>query len=948
MLNDTIYAVILSAFLQNAGDNAALYYGRIEQPLPTSAWIGHPYWDDAEYHLGQICYDGVLYESVLLRYNIMSNEVVVLTPERHISVVPNQEKISYFIVEDKRYERLNGRFVCIEKDGVYDLLHARVKSRAADDIENGHTIHKIQTNDQYYLRNQTGSIIALNKLKSICRACPEYAAELKALKKSERLKFKEKTRGQDLVECVSLLNSFCTTSDDENTDVKQRIIGQEMFPLLPACESIPDSIFSSVIVPESLPAYRAYSKDEKTHYDYLDEDDNAINPGIVALDPSRDTRSLDEVEVVAMKRKAAAMHTGMESFRPAMLRNVPTLMGESDVLKLALMLPGVTSTGEASSGLNVRGGGSDQNLTLYNGNTVFNPMHMFGLFSAFNSDMIAETELFKGGLPCQYGGRLSSVMNIKGRLASKEKISGSASLGLVTSKALLELPIKKDRVSLLLGGRSTYSDWMLKKLPESSGYSNGKAGFWDLSSTLSYSVGESGGLMLSGYFSQDHFSFYDFEKYAYSNLNASAEYKTKINERTNAQLSFGYDHYDYQNDNTEDEYSAARLSFSLNQIFLRTSTTYRVNDHHSLKFGLQTQLYMVMPGRYNPIGEASNVVGRKLDDDIALESAIFAEDSWNISERWSMVGGLRLNFYKAMREGMETSFINPDVRLSATYQLADDQTLKLGFNTQHQYIHKVSNTVIMSPTDTWMLSNSMVKPQQGWQASLGYFWQSPSRDYELSAELYYKGMDDYLTYRSAAQLVMNPHLEREVVSTQGMAYGLELQLTKPAGKLNGWISYTYSQAQLCQVKSDGDMLINDGAWFPAEYDSPHIFKLVGNYMFTRRYSMSLNADYSTGHPYTAPVAQYYDHLQQIVVPQYSDRNQCRMPDYCRVDWSFNIEPSHHLTNLTRSWLTFGVYNLLGRKNAYSIYFKYDQKKIQGYKLSIFGAPIPYVSYNIKF
>lgn len=948
MLSDTIFAVIVSAFLQNAGDNAALYYGRLEQPLPASAWVGHPYWDDAEYHTGQICYDGVLYESVMLRYNIMSNEVVVLTPERRISVVPNQEKISYFVVEGKRYERLNGWFVCIEKDGAYELLHARVKNRGADDIENRHTIHTIQSNDQYYLRDQNGKITALTKLKSVCRACPEYAAELKALRKSERLKFKEKTREHDLTQCVALLNSFETVPVEENMEVSRQIVNQDMSSLRSAFENIPDSIFSSITVPESLPAYRAYSTDGKPHYEYTYEDNSSLNPGIVALDPSRDARSLDEVEVVAMKRKAAAMLTGMESFRPALLRNVPTVMGENDVLKLALMLPGVTSTGEASSGLNVRGGGADQNLTLYNGNTVFNPMHMFGLFSAFNSDMIAETELYKGGLPSQYGGRLSSVMNIKGRLASKEKITGSATLGLTTSKAMLELPVKKDRASLLLGGRTTYSDWMLKKLPESSGYSNGKAGFWDLSSTLSYSVGESGSLLVSGYYSQDHFSFTDYDRYAYSNQNASAEYKTKINDRTNMQLSIGYDHYDYQNDNTEDEYAAARLSFALNQIFLRASTTYRINSSHSLKVGFQTQLYWVMPGQYNPIGETSNVIGRKLEDDKALESAMFAEDSWQVNDRWSMVGGVRLNVFNAMREGMATSYINPDLRIATTYQMSEDHTLKLGFNTQHQYIHKVSNTVIMSPTDTWMLSNSMVKPQQGWQASLGYFWQSPSRDYELSAELYYKGMEDYLTYRSAAQLVMNPHLEQEVVGTQGKAYGLELQLTKPAGKLSGWISYTYSRAKLRQTKSDDSMLINDGAWFPVEYDSPHIFKLVGNYKFTRRYSMSLNADYSTGHPYTAPVAQYYDHLQQIVVPQYSDRNQCRMLDYCRVDWSFNIEPSHHLTNLTRSWLTFGVYNLLGRKNAYSIYFKYDQKKIQGYKLSIFGAPIPYVSYNIKF
>ncbi len=950
MAGDAILAFILSVFLHTAGDNASLYYGRIEpqSPVLTSAWRGNPYWDDEEYHSGEICYDGVLYDSVMLRYNIMSNEVVVLTPERQISVVPDQNKISYFAVEGKRYERLDGWFVSIEADGAYDLLHARVKEQGKDAVEDGHVVHTIRSNDLYYLRDRTGKLTKVSSLKSLCRACPEYAKELKALKKTKRLKFKGKTLEQDLIQCVSLLNSYYPTTDIENKKAAHRVSRHVIAPQSSVCENIPDSIFASIAVPESLPAYRAYSANGKPHYEYIAEDSNNANPGIATLNPSRETRLLNDVEVVAAKSKAAAIHPGMESFRPALLRNVPMAMGENDVLKLALLLPGVTSAGEASSGLNVRGGGSDQNLNLYNGNTVFNPTHMFGLFSAFNSDMIAETELFKGGIPSQYGGRLSSVMNIKGRVAGKEKISGSASIGLVTSKAMLELPLKKNRASLLLGGRTTYSDWMLKKLPESSGYKNGKAGFWDLSSTLSCIVGESGNLQVSGYYSRDHFSFTDFDKFAYSNLNASVEYKTRLNDRTNVQLSTGYDHYDYHNDNTEDESTAARLSFSLNQFFFRSSASYRLNDTHSLKTGLQSQLYWVKPGQYDPIGENSQIVGRKLDDDKALESALFAEDNWQINDRWSLVGGLRLNIFNSMRHEIAASYINPDLRLSATYKIAERHTLKLGFNTLHQYIHKVSNTVIMSPTDTWMLSNAKVKPQRGWQASAGYFWQSPSRDYELSAEVYYRGMDNYLTYRSGAQLVMNAHLEKDVVGMQGKAYGLELQLSKSAGKLNGWISYTYSRASLRQTKQNGAVLINNGAWYPAEYDSPHIIKLVGNYKFTRRYSTSVNIDYSTGRPYTAPVAQYYDHKLDIIVPQYSARNRIRMPDYFRVDWSFNIEPSHHLTNQTRSWLTIGVYNLLGRKNAYSIYFRYDQKQIQGYKLSIFGAPIPYISYNIVF
>lgn len=255
----------------------------------------------------------------------------------------------------------------------------------------------------------------------------------------------------------------------------------------------------------------------------------------------------------------------------------------------------------------------------------------------------------------------------------------------------------------------------------------------------------------------------------------------------------------------------------------------------------------------------------------------------------------------------------------------------------------------MSPTDIWMLSNSGVKPQSGWQLSAGYYRQSDNGEYELSAEAYYKGMMDYLTYRSAAILVMNDELHKDVVGTQGRAWGLELQLRKLYGRLNGWINYTYSRTQLRQRKGGAQQPINGGRWFAADYDCPHNVKLVCNYKMTRRYSTSLNADYSTGRPYTAPVGiMPSETTGHYTVPLYSDRNALRMPDYFRVDWSFNVEPRHRLTALTHRWLTIGVYNLLGRRNAYSIFFEGSYSTITAYKLSVFGAPIPYINYNIRF
>ena len=491
---------------------------------------------------------------------------------------------------------------------------------------------------------------------------------------------------------------------------------------------------------------------------------------------------------------------------------------------------------------------------------------------------------------------------------------------------------------------------MLKKLPKESGYRNGEAGFWDLGGTLHTQISPNQALSISGYYSHDRFAFTEYNGYEYSNMNFSAEMRSRFGSQLSTTITAGYDHYDYGNEEREISYSASRLTFNLNQFFLKGVANYQLTDDHTLNFGLQGQYYDLMPGSLQPLGPNSYLVGRKLPTANAVESALWAEDAWTVTSDLKLTAGVRMSLFQSLATDASNAkaYADPDLRFSASYQLIGSQSLKAGFQTLHQYIHKVSNTVIMSPTDTWVLSNEHIKPQSGWQLSTGYYWQSSDKVYECSAEAYYKGMDNYLTYRSAAQLVMNEQLHRDVVGTQGRAYGLELQLRKMHGDLNGWVSYTYARTQLRQNHGEQGLAINHGQWFSADYDAPHQFKLVGNYKFTRRYSMSLNADYSTGRPFTAPVGQFYDEQHHRVVPIYSDRNACRMPDYCRVDWSFNVEPSHHLTNLTHSWFTIGVYNLLGRKNAYSIYYESEGNNIQGYKLSIFGAPIPYVTYNIKF
>lgn len=664
---------------------------------------------------------------------------------------------------------------------------------------------------------------------------------------------------------------------------------------------------------------------------------------------------------------------GMEKLTPSLLKNIPTALGEVDVLKMVQTLPGVKTVGEASSGYNVRGGSTDQNLMLLNGGTIYNPTHMFGFFTAFNSDMVTDVELYKSSIPSEYGGRISSVLNITGKEASKEEFSGVAGIGLLTSKLNLEIPIWKQHTSLLLSGRTTYSDWMLNMLPEKSNYKNGKAGFYDVGATLSHSFNEKHKLNVYGYYSHDEFSFSEPEQYAYNNMNASMHWRSLFNDRLMMNLSFGYDHYDYLNDQRKEVITAARLKFAINQYFAKMHFGLEL-EKHRLNWGASTQLYDIDPGTYEPLGEESKIAYDKLQKDKALESAFYLEEEWNITSKLAVNAGIRYSMFHVLGPRSYNRYLpgtlpsldnveetvdvttgksiktyhGPEFRLSARYAFNDDFSIKAGFNTMRQYIHKVSNTSIMSPTDIWKLSDVNIKPQRGWQASLGAYYQTSDREWEFSAEAYYKKMNDYLDYRSGANLLMNHHLEMDVINTEGYAYGLELQAKKPKGKWNGWLSYTYSRTFLRQNNPLQNWRVNNGDWYPTEYDKPHDFKLVGNYMFTRRYSFSFNVDYSTGRPTTVPAGQYYDKQLGMMQIFYTDRNTFRVPDYFRVDLAFNIEPSHHLTLLTHSTISFGVYNLTGRKNVYSIYYETENSKVQGYRLSIFGAPIPFVTYNIKF
>ena len=696
--------------------------------------------------------------------------------------------------------------------------------------------------------------------------------------------------------------------------------------------------------------------------------------GILDIELEDKMQTLEEVTVTANKvENVKGVQMGVQALAVEDLKTIPTAFGELDVIKVVQALPGVKTMGEASSGLNVRGGSTDQNLIQWNEGTIYNPTHLFGFFSAFNGSIVQDMELYKGSIPAKYGGRISSVLEINSRRGNKEKYQGEISLGLLTSSLALEGPIKKGKTSLLLAGRTTYSDWLLNLLPEKSRYKNGKAGFYDLNLLLSHQFSQKDNLYISGYYSHDRFNFLENEKYEYANANASLQWAHLFNDNFRMTTTAGYDHYDYATKSWQDEHNAYKMGYDINQYYLKMDFNHSQLEKHRIDWGLNAIMYDINPGKVQPHGSASLYIPKTLQKEKALEAALYLNEEWeitpqltaNIGARYSLFNAFGKRTFNTYKDGELPSILNitgtesrngnlktyhaPEFRLGLRYAFTDNFSVKAGFNTMQQYIHKVSNTMTMSPTDTWKLSDMFIEPQKGIQYSLGFYKNLMDDQLEASIEGYYKTMDNYLDYRSGAQLLMNDHLETEVLPTEGRAYGVEFMLKRPKGKFNGWFSYTYSKTELRQSDARIARPANKGEWYPAEYDKPHDIKLVGNYQFTQRYSASLNVDYSTGRPQTMPVSQYYSNTIGATSFVFSERNGVRIPDYFRMDLSFNIKPTHRLNAKAYTFFTIGVYNLTGRKNVYSIYFKNEgEEGMKGYRMSIFGAPIPYASFNVKF
>jgi len=694
--------------------------------------------------------------------------------------------------------------------------------------------------------------------------------------------------------------------------------------------------------------------------------------GKLEIELEEDVIPLKEVVVQSERDvRVSGLQMGMEKLDIKTMKNMPLALGETDIMKVVLTLPGVQTVGEGTVGLNVRGGSTNQNLILFNDAVVYNPSHLFGFFSTFNPDVLKNVELYKSGITADYGGRLSSVLDVSSREGNLKKFSGSGGISPVTGRLTLEGPIIKDKTSFLVGGRSTYSNWILRQLNDEA-LKNSTASFYDINANISHKFGDKDNLYVSAYFSKDRFKLDGDTTYSYSDRNASIKWKHIFNNKFFGVLTGGFSKYSYAIESDANPTNAFNMKFSIQQLNAKADFNYFLNQKHTITSGLSSIYYSLTPGNLQPSGPESLITPDVLQDEQGLESAVYIGDNFEVSPKLSLYAGVRYSFYQylgpkdvyAYTAGVPkdestiqdttnyssgksiASYNGAEPRFSARYSITPNASFKLSYNRMRQYIQMLSNTTAITPTDIWKLTDNYISPQVGDQISIGYYQAFRRKQIDISIEGYYKTMENTVDFKNGAVLLLNPHIETDVVNARGKAYGAEFMLKKAAGKLNGWISYTYSRTFL-QAKSDNaSETVNQGKWYPSSYDKPHAINFIGNYKFSRRFNFSLNLTYSTGRPITLPLAKY--ELGGSSRLYYSERNQYRIPDYFRMDVSINVEGNHKIKKLAHSSWTFAIYNLTGRENAYSVFFKSENGQINGYKLSIFAQPIPTVTYNFKF
>ncbi|MFV5695683.1 TonB-dependent receptor [Flavobacterium sp. LB3P122] len=689
--------------------------------------------------------------------------------------------------------------------------------------------------------------------------------------------------------------------------------------------------------------------------------------------------ALKEVVIIDTKTKTDIRKPEMSVNKLSIsaIKKMPVVLGEVDILKSILLLPGVTNAGEGASGFNVRGGGADQNLILLDEATIFNSSHVFGFFSVFNPDAIKDLKLYKGGIPARFGGRASSVLDIYQKDGNSKKFHINGGIGLISSRILAEGPFVKDKGSFLIGGRSSYAHLFLKLSPEQK---NNSAYFYDLNTKLSYKLDSNNSLYLSGYFGRDVFSLNKSFTNIYGNATLNLRWNHLFSEKLFSNLSLIYSDFYYGLDL---DFVGFKWDSGIKNYNIKYDFKNYISDKFKLNYGVNGIYYEFNPGSIKPSDADSGINFDQLDKKYAFESALYINADHELSDKIALSYGLRYSmfyrlgqstvniyendnpvifnselqlyekatpigtkFYERNKVMQSYNYLEP--RFSLAYQINDDQSVKASYNRMVQYLQLISNTSSPTPLDVWTPSDSFIKPQIADQVALGYFKNLKDGIYSLEVETYYKKVKNRLDYIDGANLIANKAIEQIILNGQLRSYGLEIMFRKNEGKLNGWISYTLSKSEQQTLgKTPIESGINNGQWYNSVYDKLHNIAITSSYNLNEKWSFGANFALQTGQPVTYPIGQY-EYLG-INVPSYGLRNKNRLPAYHHLDIAATLTPKSNKDRQWKSEWVFSIYNLYNRKNAASINFRQnsDTGNNEAVKTSIFGV-VPAVSYNFKF
>lgn len=727
---------------------------------------------------------------------------------------------------------------------------------------------------------------------------------------------------------------------------------------LPQSSSLSNSYgFYSVSAPEGryllIGSYVGY----KTYTDTV-----SLNSDMALPIAMQSQSTLDEV-VVSVNRKnnknISSPQMGVEKLNMSQINQLPVVLGEQDVLKSITLMPGIKSSGEGNTGFYVRGGGSDQNLILLDEATVYNASHLLGFFSTFNSDAIKDVSIYKGGMPAEYGGRLSSVLDVKMNEGNNKKITVQGGIGMIASRIKVEGPIVKDKGSFMISARRTYADLFLKASSDTT-INKSTLYFYDINAKANYRFNDKNAIYLSGYFGKDVLGLQDIFGTNWGNATGTLRFNHVFNNKLFSNTSFIYSNYNYVIEGL-DRNDGFKATSKITDLNLKQDFQYYAAYNHNVKFGLQATRHDIAPGDITTTA-SSSFNNKHVEHRYGYEMAAYLSDEWKVNDQLSMLYGIRLSSMLLVGPGTFNSYdatgsitvsekynsgevvqnyLNLEPRFSVSYMLNEQQSIKASYNRNTQNIHLLTNSTSSSPTDLYVMSSKNIKPEIADQVSMGYFRNFNNNTYELSAELYYKNLQNQIDYKDAAQLLVNQDVESQLLYGVGRAYGAELFLKKKYGKFNGWVGYTLSKTERKFEE------INDGRYYPATHDRTHDLSLVAIYKFNEQWTFSSNFVYGTGKAVTYPTGKYS--VGGHTTFSYSGRNAYRQPATHRLDIAATYEgkPGKYYQS---SW-TFGIYNIYAQKDPYRIAFK-DSKTVpnatEAIQTSIFGVTIPSVTWNFKF